>query len=131
MTDTNVYVNPLNENPAPAVISVCPTDEIETLREVLREIGALLKTHPEADKGNSKVHYAMHRALGAAGPALANDQESDVNQAIKSMSRFTAEYLLDECVGVGINDDMSDDDLREKVLAAYTAGKITRNEILY
>ncbi len=35
------------------------------LLEALTEIATLLSQHPEAERGNSKTHYAMHMARGA------------------------------------------------------------------
>ena len=35
------------------------------LLDVLAEIANLLATHPDAEIGNSKIHYAMHKARNA------------------------------------------------------------------
>jgi hypothetical protein len=39
------------------------------LLEALRQIEAQLSTHPEAEEGNSKVHFAMHKARTAIAKA--------------------------------------------------------------
>lgn len=40
-------------------------DERDSLLATMREIEAVLKDHPEVKKGNSKVHFAHCKALGA------------------------------------------------------------------
>ena len=38
---------------------------LPNLINALKDINTLLSNHPDADRGNSKVHYALHQARSA------------------------------------------------------------------
>ena len=42
------------------------SDQVADLKSTLAEIGKMLSEHPDFQRGNSKIHYCAHKALGAA-----------------------------------------------------------------
>lgn len=103
---------------------------IAELLEALHDIEGILESHPESDKGNSKVHYAMHRARKATGLYKSSGPDKEALAVIRNLSHAQAEYLLDECVGVAVYDDVSEEAMREKVEVAFRKGQITLNEVM-
>ncbi len=64
------------------------------------------------------------------GQEVAPTPDAKVNAVIAELSRESATDILDECFGVGCRDEQDVEDLREEILAAYLAGKISSADIL-